>query len=113
MRIYLPETVITRRGRLLKSITVLLYDFLSRNANFLLLLLLLMSCSTFILRPFSKVSSTAIKIFKCRILCFEMYINSLNHKIFLLIWFIQRKIHEQTKKTVAKFHENLECTCWM
>ena len=57
----------------LKSITVLLYDISIRNETFLLSLLF-----SFNLRTFSQVLSTVIKIFKCSILHFEMYINSLN-----------------------------------
>ena len=76
MRIYLPEKVIIRLRELslfrvdkssclpkMKSITALLYDFLTKNENVLLSLLLLKSCSTFNLRTFSQVSSTVIEVF--------------------------------------------------
>ena len=73
MRIYLPAR--PRRISLLrvdksfcllklKSITVLLYDFSTKNEIFLHSLLLLKSCSTFNLRTFSEVLlSTVIEIF--------------------------------------------------
>ena len=55
----------------LKSITVLIFDFLTMNVSFLLSVM-------FNLRTFSQVLAAVIKLFQCSILYFEMYINSLN-----------------------------------
>ena len=61
----------------LKSITVLLCDFSTKNDNFLLSLFVVEVM--FNLQPkFYKVLSTVIKIVYCSILHFEMFINSLN-----------------------------------
>ena len=102
----------------IKSITVLLYDFHLRMNILLLSLLLLKTCSTFNLRhlrTFSKVLATVIKIFQCSILHFQMYIISLNGECNMLSLncfyslFIQTKINKQTKhiKTVVKVHDSL------
>ena len=58
----------------LKSITVLLYDFTTKNKKKIFFHLI------FDLQPkdFSQVLSTAIKLISCSILHFEMYSNSLN-----------------------------------
>ena len=65
----------------------------------------------FNLRTFSQVLATVINLFKCSILYFEMYINSLNveckiyHKtlFFTFCLFKQRKMNKQSK-TVVKVH---------
>ena len=53
----------------------------------LLSLLLLKTCLTINLRHLSQVLAIVIKIFLCSILHFQMYINSLNGNIKLLLQF--------------------------
>ena len=65
------------------------------------------------LRTFPQLLATDIKILLCRILYFEMYINSLNMECkaklettFLICLFKRRKMNKQNR-TVIKIHESL------